>query len=250
MALFSFMVYSTRFGGLENLSLIPGTVGAAPIQNIGAYGVALQSVFHQLEAIHLQGGQRRTFSKEDCEFGYRQSVFKGKEAKQWLITHVSFKLTVHEHEIKTEYGAIQQQLAKFNLDNPGPKDISDAVVAIRQAKLPDPKHLGNAGSFFKNPVVEASVWESLVSRFPHMPYYREGEKQYKIPAGWLIDQCGWKGKRVGNVGCYEKQALVIVNHGGATGKEVLDFSKKVQARVLSQFGIKLEREVSIVGSGD
>lgn len=234
------------WGGLENLSLIPGTVGASPIQNIGAYGVELKDVFYGLEALELTTGRSRYFTPEECQFGYRDSIFKRTLKGKMLITRVLFRLSRNHHPLHLAYGAIQETLAAWKIEQPTIQDISRAVVAIRQSKLPDPNVLGNAGSFFKNPEVDANQFNALVKAFPHLVYYPLPEKQYKIPAGWLIDQCGWKGKKVGAVGCYEKQALVLVNYGGATGAEVIEFAAEVVQSVEEKFGIRLETEVNIL----
>lgn len=237
---------SNNWGGLENLSLIPGTVGASPIQNIGAYGVELKDVFHSLEAIDLQSGRTRYFKPEDCRFGYRSSIFKTRYKGKLLISRVLIRLSKKAHRIHTEYGAIRDTLAKKGIETPTIQDISKAVIDIRQSKLPDPQVLGNAGSFFKNPEIEAEVFEALHTRFPDLVYYPLPDGRYKIPAGWLIDQCGWKGKRVGDVGCYKHQALVIVNYGGATGAEVIALAEEIIASVGDKYGIRLEPEVNII----
>jgi UDP-N-acetylmuramate dehydrogenase len=213
------------FGGIENLSLIPGNVGAAPIQNIGAYGVELESILIGLKAINLRTGDFRYFSANECQLGYRDSIFKREEKGKYAIIRVHIRLNRNPH-LKLDYGNIKETIAAMGVDNPTIKDVRQAVIRIRQSKLPDPAILGNAGR-------------------PDLVYYTQGDA-YKIPAGWLIDQCGWKGKRIGNVGCYEKQALIIVNHGGATGREVIDFAKNIQVDVKSKFGINLEPEVNIL----
>lgn len=234
------------WGGLENLSLIPGTVGASPIQNIGAYGVELKDVFRGLEAIDLATGASCFFSPEACEFAYRSSIFKTSHKGEFLITRVHFRLSRKNHSINTAYGAIQTTLSEWKIENPSIQDISRAVIAIRQSKLPDPKVLGNAGSFFKNPEIGITQFKTLQQKFPELVYYPLPHDKYKIPAGWLIDQCGWKGKRMGTVGCYEKQALVLVNYGGASGVEVLALAKQIMASVEQKYGIRLEPEVNIV----
>lgn len=233
------------FGGLENLSLIPGNVGTAPVQNIGAYGVELKDVFVSCKALHRQTLDLKTFSNEDCKFGYRQSIFKNRLKNQYIITKVRFKLTTNQHEIKTEYGAIQEELAKLNIEDPKLKDVAQAVINIRQSKLPDPKKIGNSGSFFKNPIVYKTKADTLKNQYPDMPSYQIDEKLVKIPAGWLIDQCGLKGFRDADAGVHEKQALVLVNYGNASGQDILNLSEKVKKEVLDKFEIELEAEVNI-----
>lgn len=232
-------------GGIENLSLIPGTVGAAPIQNIGAYGVELKDVFVELEAVELSSGQVQIFSKTDCAFGYRDSIFKNSHKGKFAITKVVLKLRRFNHQINTSYGAIIKTLSAQQIVQPTIKDVSDAVITIRQAKLPDPKVIGNSGSFFKNPEIERSQFEDLQAQFPTIVHYDLPDGRVKIPAGWLIDQCGWKGKRIGNTGAYAKQALVLVNYGDATGAEVWAVAKRIQASVLEKYGIQLTPEVNV-----
>ncbi|MFD1096689.1 UDP-N-acetylmuramate dehydrogenase [Salegentibacter chungangensis] len=233
------------YGGLENLSLIPGNVGTAPIQNIGAYGVELKDVFVSCEAMNVQTLQRSIFSLEDCDFGYRNSVFKKSLKGEVIITGVSFRLTKKDHNLHTGYGAIQTALAEKNIKNPGIKDISDAVISIRQQKLPDPAEIGNSGSFFKNPIVTKTKFEAIQKEFPEIPSYQINTTEVKIPAGWLIEQTGLKGYRKGDAGVHKNQALVLVNYGMATGKEILRLAHKVQKEVLKKFGISLEAEVNI-----
>ncbi|MCB0634338.1 MAG: UDP-N-acetylmuramate dehydrogenase [Saprospiraceae bacterium] len=235
-----------NWGGVENLSLIPGTVGAAPIQNIGAYGVELKDVFFGLDAIDLTTGQSRHFSPNDAQFGYRDSIFKRELKGKLFITHVYFQLSRNNHQINTEYGAIREMLDQLQISQPGIQDVSRAVVAIRRSKLPDPKELGNAGSFFKNPEIDAVAFDRLQAKFPSLVFYALDNNRFKLPAGWLIDQCGWKGKRLGPVGCYEKQALVLVNYGGATGQDVLNLASRIMDSVEERFGIRLEPEVNIL----
>ncbi len=240
-----------NLGGIENLSLIPGLVGAGPIQNIGAYGVEIKDSFEQLEAIHLQTGELIVFKAADCEFGYRDSVFKNKFKNNFLITAVSLRLLktdapgVH-YRFKTEYGDIKAILAERNIFDLSVKAVSDAVIQIRSSKLPDPKVIGNAGSFFKNPIVNTEKFESLAAIYPDMPSYRQADGNFKIPAGWLIEQCGWKGKIVGNTGSHSKQALVLVNYGNATGKEIWELASQIQQSVREKFGIEILTEVNIV----
>ena len=235
------------FGGIENLSLIPGTVGAAPIQNIGAYGVELVDVFAGLEAVRLEDGHVQWFDQSSCQFGYRNSYFKQSGKGKYFITKVKLKLTKPGfHKINTSYGAIAQKLMEMKVESPGIKAISEAVIAIRQSKLPDPAELGNAGSFFKNPIIPIEQFERLHQNEPNVPHYKVDEANVKIPAGWLIEQCGFKGKRYGAVGTYHKQALVLVNHGKAKGKDVLSLANEIQRQVLDKYGISLEFEVNIV----
>lgn len=234
------------WSGIENLSLIPGSVGASPMQNIGAYGVEIKDVFHSLDAFHIQNGAIKTFSKEECEFGYRESVFKRKLKDQYVILRVRFKLSKHS-KINTTYGAIEAQLEANGISTPTIKDVSDAVIAIRSSKLPDPKLLGNAGSFFKNPVVSAGTANAILENYPDAPVYDTTDKELKkLAAGWLIEKAGWKGKRIGNCGVHEKQALVLVNFGGATGSEIFNLSQQIMDDVNHMFGVQLEREVNIL----
>lgn len=233
-----------NLGGIENLSLIPGTIGAAPMQNIGAYGVELESVFHQLEAIEIGTGNIRRFNKQACKFGYRDSVFKNEVKGQYIITGVTLKLT-RDHILNTSYGAIQDILKDRGISKPSIHEVSDAVIAIRQSKLPDPAVIGNAGSFFKNPVITKQQFDIIKESHPALPGYPADTEHMKIPAGWLIENAGWKGKSLGNVGCYEKQALVLVNHGGATGAEVWSLATQIINSVEENFNIRLSPEVNI-----
>jgi UDP-N-acetylmuramate dehydrogenase len=232
------------WGGLENLSLIPGTVGAAPVQNIGAYGVELKDIFHSLHAFDVMQHQLIEFSNADCAFGYRNSVFKQLHKGAMVICDVVFKLT-KKHVVKIGYGAIKDKLASHGILEPTIRDVSNAVIAIRSSKLPDPNEIGNAGSFFKNPVVDKSFFEHLHKCYPDVVAYPSGSDM-KLAAGWLIEQAGWKGFHEGSVGCYDKQALVLVNFGGATGAEILALAKKIQASVKGKFDVELEMEVNIV----
>lgn len=231
-------------GGIENLSLIPGTAGAAPIQNIGAYGVELESVFDSLEALRIGDGKAVVFSKVDCRFGYRDSIFKNEAKDKYIITKISLKLS-REHQINTSYGAIREVLESRNIDQPTIRDVSDAVISIRQSKLPDPSVTGNAGSFFKNPVITNEKFESLKTAYPSLPGFPFNKEMSKVPAGWLIEQAGWKGKTIGNVGSYEHQALVLVNRGGASGEEVWDFAQQIITSVKNKFDIELSPEVNL-----
>ncbi len=231
--------------GLENLSLIPGTVGASPIQNIGAYGVELKDVFLKLEAIELATGKKQVFNKKSCQFGYRDSIFKRHEKGRFFISAVWFSLP-NEPKLSLGYGAINDILAERGIQKPTPRDVSEAVVSIRQSKLPDPAIIGNSGSFFKNPEIDRALFEKLAEKFPKMPHFPLADGREKIPAGWLIEQCGWKGRRLGNAGCFEKQALVLVNLGGATGAEVWQLAQNIIASVDQTFGIKLAPEVNVI----
>ena len=241
-----FVLWALRndLGGIENLSLIPGTMGAAPMQNIGAYGVELESVFHSLQAIEVGTGRVTSFSKEECKFGYRDSIFKKEVKDKFVITGVNVRLT-KDHKVNTSYGAIQDVLKENGITHPTIHDVSNAVIAIRQSKLPDPAVIGNAGSFFKNPIVPSVQYEALKALHPHMPGFPAEEGFTKVPAGWLIEHAGWKGVRRGNVGCYEKQALVLVNHGGARGEEIWDLAEEIISSVENQYGIKLTPEVNL-----
>jgi UDP-N-acetylmuramate dehydrogenase len=238
---------SQNWGGMENLSLIPGTVGAAPIQNIGAYGVELKSIFHSLEALIYGTLEVKTFNADDCRFGYRDSIFKQELKNKCIITKVNFRLSKPGyHKINTSYGAIQAQLDAMQVKQVGISDVSRAVIAIRQSKLPDPKVLGNAGSFFKNPEIPLSQYKSLLLQFPDMPSYPVSADMVKVPAGWLIEQTGLKGKQFGACGVHKDQALVLVNYGGATGAELLALAQHVQQQVAHVFGITLQMEVNII----
>ncbi len=233
------------YGGIENLSLIPGTVGAAPMQNIGAYGVELKDTFVSLEAIDLETGDTFVFDKEVCMFGYRTSIFKTSAKGKFFIYSITLKLS-KQPVVNTSYGDIQKVLAEKNISAPTIRDVSDAVIQIRRSKLPDPKEIGNAGSFFKNPEVEKSIADKIKSKYPQMPFYILPDGRAKIPAAWLIEQCGWKGKHIGNTGNHAKQALVIVNYGNASGEEIWRHALNVQDSVKQQFGITLEPEVNII----
>lgn len=234
-----------NLGGVENLSLIPGTVGAAPLQNIGAYGVELKDVFQELEAVNLESGDVRVFDNEACRFGYRESVFKNELKGQYIVTHVVFKLH-KKHRLNTSYGAIKTTLEEMQVQEPSIQHISAAVCHIRQSKLPDPKQIGNAGSFFKNPEIPLAQFEKLQLQYPAMPSYPVSETIVKVPAGWLIEQCGWKGKVINNYGVHKNQALVLVNYGGAKGDDIRKLAFEVIASVEDKFGIKLNPEVNIM----
>ncbi|HWB62160.1 MAG TPA: UDP-N-acetylmuramate dehydrogenase [Chitinophagales bacterium] len=240
-----------NYAGIENLSLIPGCVGAAPMQNIGAYGVELKDVFHQLEALDIHTGEMQKFNLNDCKFGYRESVFKSKYKNQFLISAVSLKLTKIDaphvlYRFKTDYGDIKATLADMQAFDLSIKAVSDAVIKIRSTKLPDPRVLGNAGSFFKNPVIDNTHFEELKNKYPLMPNYPQPDGSIKVPAGWLIEQCGWKGKIVGHTGSHKTQALVLVNYGGATGHEVWQLALDIQQSVKQKFGIDINPEVNVV----
>lgn len=237
---------SQGYGGLENLSLIPGNVGTCPIQNIGAYGVEVKDTISKVEAIEIETGKLVSFSAEECQFGYRNSIFKNEAKGKYVLISVSFQLTKNNHKLNTSYGAIGAELASKDITNPTIKDISDAVIAIRQSKLPDPKEIGNSGSFFKNPVISKEHFEKLQTAFPNIPSYVVSDTEIKVPAGWLIEQSGFKGKRFGDYGVHEKQALVLVNYGGATGKEIYELAQKIQHTIKDTFDINLEIEVNII----
>lgn len=238
-----------RLGGLENLALIPGFCGAAPIQNIGAYGAEIKDVFDHLIAINIKSGHTEIFNNISCGFGYRTSVFKTKFKDKYIITRIVLKLN-KKYKTNTSYKDLQDYFENKNVNTPGIKEVFDAVVEIRKAKLPDPQQIGNAGSFFKNPVISATEFENLKKQFPEIPGFDIDNEQIKVPAAWLIEQCGWKGKTKGNVGTWPNQALVIVNNGNATGLEILKFAQALHKDVNKKFGITLEPEVNIVGSGE
>ena len=242
-----FVLYCVKnnLGGVENLSLIPGNVGTSPIQNIGAYGVELKDTFYSCEAVHRKTQETRRFTLKDCAFGYRDSVFKNEYKDQYVITSVTFKLTKEKHNINTDYGAIYDTLKASDIKTPTLKDVSDAVILIRESKLPDPMKIGNSGSFFKNPVISQERFAELRKRHTELPFYPIGNDQIKVPAGWLIEQAGFKGKRFGDAGVHDKQALVLVNHGNATGEEVWAVAMKIQAAVLEKFGINIVAEVNV-----
>jgi len=237
---------SNDWGGVENMSLIPGNVGTAPIQNIGAYGVELKDVFHSCTTVHRVTGEVREFTLEDCAFDYRDSYFKNEGKDAFVITDVTFKLTTSNHNINTDYGAIYDTLIENGIKEPTLKAVSDAVISIRQSKLPDPAEIGNSGSFFKNPIVNQATFNALRKEFPELPYYPVGSDQIKVPAGWLIETAGFKGKRFGDAGVHDKQALVLVNHGNASGAEVWEVAMKIQTAVKDMFGLLIIPEVNVV----
>lgn len=242
-----FVMYcvNNNFGGVENLSLIPGNIGASPMQNIGAYGVEIKDVFHELEALYIEDNVLQIFQINDCEFGYRDSIFKRKYKGQFVILNVTFRLQ-KKPVFNISYGAIEEELEKMKIENLSIKAISDAVINIRRSKLPDPELVGNAGSFFKNPGIDGHALQALTRTESNMPYYKINDDRFKIPAGWLIEQCGWKGYRKGDAGCYEKQALVLVNYGNAKGNEIYKLSEEIKQSVFEKFDIELEREVNII----
>lgn len=235
-----------NYGGLENLSLIPGNVGTSPMQNIGAYGTEIKDTFVSCKVLNLETLVVEEFDYEKCQFGYRESIFKREGKGKYVILEVTFKLTRQDHQIKTEYGAIQTELQNLGVEDPTIQEVSKAVINIRQSKLPDPQVIGNAGSFFKNPSVPMQQFLEIQKNYPEIPNYPNGNL-VKIPAGWLIEQCGWKGKQIGNVASHELQSLVIVNKTGlASGKEIFDFSTMIIDSVIKKFEIILEREVNII----
>lgn len=234
-----------NWAGLENLSLIPGCVGASPMQNIGAYGVEVEQTFWSLEALHLKEKSLHTFTKADCAFGYRESVFKNKYKGTFLITSVTFRLN-RKPQFHISYGAIQQELERMGVKDLTLRAVSDAVIQIRRSKLPDPKEIGNAGSFFKNPEVSQEQFDLLKQTFPEIVGYPLAGNKVKLAAGWLIEQCGWKGFREQDAGCHAKQALVLVNYGNATGQQIFDLSSRILDSVQRKFGVALEREVNII----
>lgn len=234
------------FGGLENMSLIPGNVGTTPVQNIGAYGTEIKDTMVSCETIAINDQTIRTFTNAECNFGYRESVFKNELKSQYIISAVVFKLTKKNHKINTSYGDILNELSKNNIANPSLKEVSDAVIAIRKSKLPDPKELGNSGSFFKNPILSKKDFDTIHLKFPEMKFYEISDSEVKVPAGWLIEQVGFKGKRFGDAGIHKNQALVLVNYGQATGQEILAVAKDIQKTVFEKFGIAIEAEVNVI----
>lgn len=234
------------YGGVENMSLIPGSVGAAPMQNIGAYGTEIKDVLTYVKALNISTLQERTFSNKECNFGYRESIFK-KEAKgKYIITEVGLRLTKHNHKINTSYGDIEKWLEENDISSPTIKNVSDAVISIRQSKLPDPKELGNSGSFFKNPIIHRAHLNMLKMDYPEIKSYPVTDTLVKVPAGWLIETLGWKGRRVGRTGSHAKQALVLVNYGGAKGSDIYKLAKQIQNDVWEEFQIQLEMEVNVI----
>jgi len=240
------VLFSVQKGywGIENLSLVPGTVGASPVQNIGAYGVELKDVFENVEAYEISTGNKKVFSREECKFGYRDSVFKNELKGKYFISAVILKLNKKQN-LNTNYEAIQNYLEKNKIEIKNSKDVSDAIIEIRKSKLPDPKILGNDGSFFKNVYIDNEKLIELKNIYPDIPCFEENG-EIKIPSGWLIEQTGWKGKKIGNVGVYDKQALVLVNYGGATGEEILNLANQIIDSVEQKFGLKLIPEVNLI----
>ncbi|MFK7782104.1 UDP-N-acetylmuramate dehydrogenase [Psychroserpens sp.] len=234
------------FGGLENLSLIPGNVGTSPIQNIGAYGVELKDTFESCEVLNLETLEVETFKNSDCGFGYRNSIFKQNAKDKYIILNVLFKLTKKHHILNTNYGAITSELEHMKVLKPTIQDVSKAVISIRQSKLPNPKEIGNSGSFFKNPIISETAFLELQNNFPKVPHYVISKNEIKVPAGWLIETAGFKGKKLGNYGVHKKQALVLVNYGGASGKDILELSRLIQKTVFRLFDINIDAEVNII----
>jgi UDP-N-acetylmuramate dehydrogenase len=237
---------SQNYGGIENLSLIPGNVGTCPIQNIGAYGVEVKDIITKVEGLEIETSKRVLFSNADCQFGYRNSIFKNELKGKVVLTSVCFKLTKKNHKLNTNYGAIETELTGQNITTPTIKDISDAVIKIRQSKLPDPKQIGNSGSFFKNPVILIEQFSKLKGEYPNIPFYKVSYSEIKIPAGWLIETAGFKGKRFGDYGVHEKQALVLVNYDNASGNDIFELARKIQKTILEMFNIPLEIEVNVI----
>lgn len=232
-------------GGIENLVLIPGSVGAGPIQNIGAYGAELADTFHSLDAVELATGKLRTFTRDECGFGYRNSIFKQHARGAFAIVRVRLLLST-DHEPDTSYGSVREELLQAGVKDPGIREVAEAIKSIRRSKLPDPEVIGNAGSFFKNPVISRRQFADLQMHFPDIPFYPAGDELVKVPAGWMIEQCGWKGRSVGNAAVHDRQALVLVNTGNANGMEVLELAKSIHRSVSEDFGIELETEVNII----
>lgn len=237
---------ANNYGGIENLSLIPGTTGAAPMQNIGAYGVEIKDVIASVEAVDKLSGDVRVFSNQECAFGYRESIFKQEARDRYIITGIVLRLTKRNHQLHLQYGAIKETLQAMSVDQPTISDVSNAVIQIRQSKLPDPAKVGNAGSFFKNPSVTVDHYNVLKEKYPTIPSFPSTEGLIKIPAGWLIEQCGWKGKRFGNIGVHPNQALVLVNYGGGEGRKIWDLAMQIRESVSDKFNIALSPEVNIV----
>jgi UDP-N-acetylmuramate dehydrogenase len=237
---------SMNYGGLENLSLIPGNVGTSPIQNIGAYGVEVKDLITRVDGVELETAHPVSYTNEECQFGYRNSIFKNELKGKVALTSVTFRLTKDRHKLNTSYGAIEAELVAQNIKKPTIRDISNAVIKIRQSKLPDPKKIGNSGSFFKNPVISKAQFEQLKEQYPNIPSYPVSDTEIKVPAGWLIEQAGFKGKRYGDYGVHEKQALVLVNYGNASGKDIYELAQKIQQTILDSFGISLEIEVNVI----
>ena len=243
-----FVMYCIQkgYGGIENMSLIPGSVGAAPMQNIGAYGREIKDVLTYVNAVDLDTREMKKFTNEECEFGYRESIFKKSAKGNYFIVDVGIRLTKKNHQINTSYGDIEKWLNTNQIESPKIKDVSNAVIAIRKSKLPDPNDLGNSGSFFKNPIISSTHFKDLIKKFPSIKSYPVSDQEVKVPAGWLIESLGWKGKRVGNTGSHQNQALVLVNYGNATGSEVKKLAEDIKKSVWDTYKIQLETEVNII----
>ena len=243
-----FVMYCIQkgYGGIENMSLIPGSVGAAPMQNIGAYGREIKDVLTYVNAVDLDTREMKKFTNEECEFGYRESIFKKSAKGNYFIVDVGIRLTKKNHQINTSYGDIEKWLNTNQIESPKIKDVSNAVIAIRRSKLPDPNDLGNSGSFFKNPIISSTHFKDLIKKFPSIKSYPVSDQEVKVPAGWLIESLGWKGKRVGNTGSHQNQALVLVNYGNATGSEVKKLAEDIKKSVWNTYQIQLETEVNII----
>ncbi len=237
---------ANNYGGLENLSLIPGSVGASPIQNIGAHGVEIKDCFYKLKAIEIATGKRKVFELTDCNFGYRNSIFKQELKGKYIITSVIYKLTKSNHKLNLSYGTVQSELDAAGITSPTIKDVSDIIIGVRSRKLPDPKEIGNSGSFFKNPVIPITLFEKIKAKYPEVPSYPISDTEIKVPAGWLIEKSGFKGQRFGEAGVHKNQALVLVNYGDATGDEVYKVAQNIQAKVKELFNIALEIEVNVI----
>ena len=234
------------WGGIENLSLIPGTVGAAPMQNIGAYGAEIKDVIENVNGIELSTGAEQSFTNSACQFNYRESIFKQELKEKYFISSITLRLTKKNHQINIQYGALQEALKQHHIDHPTIKDVSETVIAIRQSKLPDPRLIGNAGSFFKNATLSKEVFASIKNDHPSIPFYSTDSQFVKVPAAWLIEQCGWKGKKFGDIGIHSMQALVLVNYGNGKGEEIFNLAMKIQQSVKEKFGIILMTEVNII----
>lgn len=235
-----------NYAGLENLISIPGRVGASPMQNIGAYGVEVKDVIEKVRVFNLEAGVFEWINNADCHFGYRESIFKNVAKGKYIISQVQFKLKTKEHILHFHYGDVKKHLEEMEVKEPTIQDIAKVIKDIRSSKLPDPKLLPNCGSFFKNPIIALDAFERLINVYPEAPHFKVDDQLIKVPAGWLIEKAGWKGKRIGKVGMHEKQALVLVNYENATGKEIYEFSEMVKNDILSKFGIDLEREVNFI----
>ena len=235
-----------NYGGVENMSLIPGNIGTAPIQNIGAYGIELKDVFMSCEVLNITNQTTKTFTKSDCNFGYRESIFKQGLKGKYIITSINLELTKVNHKLRVDYGAIKTELEASEIDNPTIQDVSKAVIAIRQSKLPDPKDIGNSGSFFKNPIISAEQFHELQENFPEAPSYKISNTEIKVPAGWLIEKAGFKGKRFNDYGVHNKQALVLVNYGNAKGSDIYKLAQLIQKTIKRIFNITIEIEVNII----